>query len=198
VRSIDPLVRSKDEIVRDIVKKIDDDRVGAAEVCDEIARWRELALIDGEPVLGYRSDNMAYAKRLQQWGAEGERLIRGAPGGGPFAVIWCAPNADGVVPAVEQVKKEHDALRQLLLVLREKCKAVMKQPPGRHRRSGWRQRGAAYIALRLCEKAGKPLATASSTSAFREVASLIFEALTGQHGANLERACKYMVAGRKT
>ena len=94
----------------------------------------------------------------------------------------------------------HDTLNSLNKILgnmRIVCAALVKKKYGLHPNSGRNQDIAAAAAIKLMERCGlSHFAYSSETSVFCEIARLCFEAITGEHGVNIARACRDAVQER--
>jgi hypothetical protein len=186
--------RSVDEIVGDIAGEL------GGEGIEDHAR----ALIGAAPFIknagpatGNRRANAELAGDLLKWIARGEKLFERLKGGD--LIMFFAPPGPIVMPEdLERAVRQAAARRDLWLdALRTRCEWIIQQQIGEHGHTDHMQRAAAIAAAHLCRKAGKPTAWASSTSTFRMVASLVFEAMTGQRDVELERACEFAAHRRQ-
>ena len=92
--------------------------------------------------------------------------------------------------AFVEVQKGELALLSMLWKLHERCHRILDLRLGEHGSAGHQQVRAAAVSRELMERCGLPLAYASPTSAYRVVASLLYEEMMGEYGKDLERACE--------
>jgi hypothetical protein len=89
-------------------------------------------------------------------------------------------------------RRELTELSDKLARLAEQCKRSILDPAGPHPRSRADKIRTAFTALFLMLDTSKePPAAGNRNTPFCLIASLLFEAATGEHEPNLERACKY-------
>ena len=101
-------------------------------------------------------------------------------------------NDEGVMSfAVQQRARNH--LQQtigMLKGLQERCDYLLTARPGEHGSVDFRQRRVAAEAWRLLKRHEKQPKSGIATSLYGEITSLLWEAVTGEQGKDLERACK--------
>jgi hypothetical protein len=193
--------RSDQEIVRAIQLKITEAGATATE-----ARIREL--IDGLRSLkpygslsGNRASNQKYAKKIIAWIDEGGQLLADHPEDFNFNVIF-APRGVAVshpeIPEIlyQQAELRYEAMAAFLSDMRGWCEWIIATKFGDHGSSGYQQERCAISSRELLEELQLPIAPTSSTSTYREVASLFFEAMMGVYRADLERACEAMAKAK--
>jgi len=96
----------------------------------------------------------------------------------------------------ENAVQRHYWLVALLVEMRRRCKWIIDDRVGTSANYGHPQECAAMASRQLLESFEIPLRYSQAKSTYREVSSLFFEAMTGTHGVDLERACR-AVAKRK-
>jgi hypothetical protein len=92
--------------------------------------------------------------------------------------------------AFNEAIKRHEALTSMLEELRARCHRILELQPGVHGGAGYRQMRVARFSRALMKRCGLPLVYTNPNSAYRMVASLLYEAVTGEGDKDLERACK--------
>jgi hypothetical protein len=91
-----------------------------------------------------------------------------------------------------KARRELTELSKQLAKLAERCKKSIRNPSGPPPNSGVEKIRTAFAALFLMLQTTKMSPTAGNRNTpFCLIASLLFEAATGEHDPNLERACKY-------
>ena len=188
-----------DEIVRYIVAALD----GGSEIETTARELVRVArdLKDRSPMVGNQRRNAQYAKRVLKQIDELEKLFANPPDGAVLEILF-APRQTAPVNSLERfeaVAWEAKAWRQdWLISLRSRCEWIIADRIGESGKVGSKQRKAAIVAKNLCQKAGKPLAWSSSTSAYRLVASYFYEAMTGEQGRDMERECEWALRQTQT
>jgi hypothetical protein len=92
--------------------------------------------------------------------------------------------------AFEEAQKGEAAFLSALSKLSERSRRILELRLGEHGSARYDQVRAAAVARELMERCGLPLAYTSTTSAYRVVASLFYEDMTGEYDKDLERACE--------
>lgn len=196
MKAIDPLIRTTDEIVADIIRALDAAAAIKPTVLLAIDGLRQLSKYP--PLTGYRKDNERFAQRLKKWADDGNRLFADAPKDFNLHMLFapenCGPlnSREGIEAMARQAAAGYAALTGWLAHLRSKCDWIIQNKIGEHRHAGINQERVAIAARELCERVGKPLAYSSPTSAYRIVAGLLYEAMTGEQGRDMERACEFI------
>src|SRR5262249_55278069 len=95
-------------------------------------------------------------------------------------------------PMVEQTSGLYDELLTQVVKLSEKCRAVILNPVGSDPPSAPRQYWAAHAAFLLMKRfsTGEPTITSHGNTRFCTIASLLFEAVSGERECNLIVACR--------
>jgi hypothetical protein len=189
-------VRTDREIVQDIRHKVSEAGAEAPEagISELIESLR--ALKGYGSLAGNRTQNRKYAKKLIAWIDEGRQLLADHPENFNFNVLF-APYTS-VVECIDidvvyqKAELRYEWMSALLSDMRSRCDWIIASKFGEHASSGYQQERAAIASRELMEQLRLPLAPTSSTSAYRRVASLFFEAMTGIYDAELERACEAM------
>jgi hypothetical protein len=188
-------VRSVDEIVTDIMKTIADASPPPAQ--EDRVRRLIAALSNLKhygPLNGNRADNKEFAERLLKWLDKGETLMRGSPKNFNFSMLF-APDpavAESMVTIYEQADARYEMLAEILSAMHRRCEWIIKTGFGEHAHTGYQQERAAIAAGELMNECSLPHAYSSPLSPYRMVASLLYEAMTGEFGKDVERACEAM------
>jgi len=177
------------DIVADIVKACGDEsiRPHALAQIDILRKLKDYA-----PYGGYRRENLPYLKKLKSRIEAVEKTLRTPPPGFSPVLLFGPAEAPTVDDAIRQSEARWEQVSAHLVWLRERCAHLIKVEIGEHRSSGYPQECAAMGATDLMKLCRKPLAWSSPTSAYRIVAGLLFEAVYGEQGRDLERACEVM------
>jgi hypothetical protein len=97
---------------------------------------------------------------------------------------------------IPSLLEQHNAigrLKQIVAMLdymRARCDQLLSQPPGEHGSANFSQRLVAEEAWQLMKNYMLKPASGVAGSTYGLIASLLFEAVTGQYGKDLQRACK--------
>lgn len=97
------------------------------------------------------------------------------------------------VPGLSVQRRIERRLRQItgtLSYLRARCDFLLAEHPGEHGSADYRQRRVAQETYLLLRRHKKEPASGIATSLYGRTASLLYEAMTGDYGRNLERACR--------
>jgi hypothetical protein len=200
MRAVEPLTRTIDEIVREVVQTLQTDQAFEPVVRLLVDGLRQLSKYG--PLSGYRKDNKEFAQRLKRWVEDGENIFGKLPENFNVHMLFapedCGPlnTPERVEAMARQAELGYETLRRWLTTLKIRCEWIIRSNIGEHRHAGYQQERAAVAARELCEKAGRPLAWSSPTSAYRIVAGLLYEVMTGEQGRDMERACEF-IAGRQ-
>jgi len=175
------------------------------------------ALIDGlrtetPPLFGNRKVNEEFADKLRRRINRVEAALKVVPEGFPLLVLFApeaflpfyllgqfpagqgatAEIAEGLIDtAMEQTQKRLERLQQDLATLRARCDQVIALGLGEHGSAGYPQERAALCSREIMDRCGLPL-TCSPTSKYCKVASLFFEAMTGEENRDMRRPCESM------
>jgi hypothetical protein len=193
-------IRGLDEIVRDIIEKLDigsDElamAVTAIEVRGIIQAMRTLGQLRA-PLWGYQRDNLESIEPLQTQIERLQKALRSMPAVALALVFSPEETGQGDhIPSTAVQQRAVARLRGLtgvLVRLSGRCEQLIASPPGKHKSLDWQKERAAGEARDLLERHCKKVTkSSSSTSLFRETASLLYEGVTGEHGVDLERACR--------
>jgi len=196
MRAVEPLTRTVDEIVREITQALEYGPAIKPMVLTLIDGLRELRKYG--PLSGYRKDNEKFARRLKRWVDDGNQIFAEVPENFNVYMLFASENCgplntpERVEAMAQQAEAGHATLKAWLTTLRSRCEWIIRAKIGEHRHAGYNQERVAIAARELCEEAGKPLAYSSPTSAYRIVAGLLYEAMTGEQGRDMERACEFI------
>jgi hypothetical protein len=97
------------------------------------------------------------------------------------------------IPSVEVQEKVQRRLRQVtgtLAYMRARCDFLLDERPGEHGAADFRQRRVAHEGWRLLKGHGKEPAGGTMDSLYGHIASLLYEAMTGESDKDLQWACK--------
>jgi hypothetical protein len=198
-------VRADWEIVEDILKEL---REAGADVSDtRIADRRIIQLIEDlralrphGPPKGNRNLNKEHTEKIISLIDAFEQALANHPKDYPLNYLFTPPVLSLLAhpDAVDDHKAQQcrHLLAALLADVRERGKRIIEHRVGEHGLSGYQQKRAARASRELLEPFGIRLHYTSPTSAYRTIACLFFEAMTGTYGADLERACEAMVSGQ--
>ena len=182
--------RPVDDIVADIVAELGREAeaavqayIGAGPIIEKLG-----------PAAGNRRANAKLARELLKWIAHGESLFDRFGGAG-LVMLFAPPGPIDTPDNLELATRQAQGWRDMWIdTLRARCEWIIRAGIGEHGHVDHMQRTAAIAAADLCRKASKPLHWASPVSSFRIVASLMFEAMTGQPNAELQRACEFVAS----
>ena len=96
-------------------------------------------------------------------------------------------------PAVEVQERAFHQLKQtlgMLATMRMRCNFLLAERPGEHGNTKHRERRVAEEAWRLLRRHRKRPAGGAPGSLYGDIASLLWEAMTGERDKDLQRACK--------
>jgi hypothetical protein len=185
-------IRTTEEIVADISAELGDDPAIKANIRSMVKVVRDLK--DLSPMVGNSRANVKFAKQVLKQIDELEKLFANPPDGAVLEMLFASRQTMPVnsPERLESVAWEAKAWRQdWLISLRSRCEWIIAERIGESGKIGDKQRKAAIAAKGLCRIADKPPAWSSPTSAYRKVASLLYEAMTGKVD-QLERACEWV------
>jgi hypothetical protein len=96
-------------------------------------------------------------------------------------------------PAAEAQQKTLRRLQHftaMLAYLQRRCEFLLDERPGEHGSADYRQRRVAWEAWRLLRRHWKEPAGGTMDSLYGQIASLLYEAMTGEANKDLQWACK--------
>jgi hypothetical protein len=188
------------EITKEIVKEIRKAGTEATDA-DVYVLVEAVSLLKQYPPLnGYRKDNAKYAAKFIKWIEEGERLMKAHPEGFNFNFLFAPDPVPGesALSVMQRAAQRYEATSSVLARLRERCRWIISNKFGEHRSAGYQQERAAIASRELMERLRLPLAYSSSTSTYRSVARLLYQAMLGREpedGEDIERACEAVARG---
>jgi len=201
--------RSLEEIIDDIVAALGDTSLDDLVMSEDETRavlLREIPLFVA--LLGTEETDLeeAFAAKLDRAreldGLLGTLAAKlNEPGCVPSAeLLFCPPGGVHRGMSREQIARALDhkpaqrEFMQRLVMMRRICQTVaqqlqldrrQKRGPPQDRAKNWAARRAIYLMLTKT----RLLPTGSQHGAYRDIASLLYEALTGEQGVDLKRAC---------
>jgi len=195
--------RSTDEIVAEIMKEV---KYLPVEVY--VRRLIDDLRAGCSPFTGSRRDNKEYLSDLRKWTDKGKTLLSRAPR--PLAAAVFAPErfeslyplhgtALGINPRTRdylaQDPERLSALNSELDRIRARCDELARRDLGKHAGAKSQQHHAAIASRTVLEAVASQTGTKlslsrSATGKYCKVARLFFEAATGKHNENLQRACE--------
>jgi hypothetical protein len=95
---------------------------------------------------------------------------------------------------VTKAEKNTLAFIEALRKLRDRCRQLEAAQPGIHPNTDHLQRQVAKAAKVLMQQSDKRIGSSSPNSPFRLLAGLLYEAVTGVAGKDMERACDYIAS----
>jgi hypothetical protein len=107
--------------------------------------------------------------------------------------------SDDEPPEVAQQKtlQRLESFTVTLDYLQMRCDFLLAERPGEHGNADYRQRRVAQEAWRLLKRHGTEPAGGTGDSLFGEIASLLWEGMTGEYGKDLQWACKAALTAAK-
>jgi hypothetical protein len=147
------------------------------------------------PVGGSRKVNKAYAKQMRAWLDAGVDLFKAAPSPFILTLLFASEPLKSPKAMNESATSRMLAFDGFLTNLRKHCDWVERA--GIHENKDYMQERAATASSQLMMECGLPLAWSSSTSPYRTVACLLYEAAIGIEAPGeeqLKRACKAIAA----
>jgi hypothetical protein len=193
--------RTSDEIIELIAGQIDKDHVGVQVAVRSVVNFLH-ALDEAPPLRGRRTDNIEDFRALDAQLSRLQRTL--AEILSPSALCLLFSDEDDVIPnnlpSAETQQQFLIALQQFtvkLASLRKRCKYLIEVQPGDHGSAGVRERLVAIEAWQLLAMFGKKRAGGTAESLYGRIASLLWEAMTGEIDKDLQRACKAVLKDAK-
>jgi hypothetical protein len=153
----------------------------------------KLRTVKPEPLWGYYEENAKSAKAVREWIEKRPSALESDF----FAMLFAPGNSDalGLDIMLQQATNGCRAFMETLGKLHTRCESIeasikARKKPGAHRSLDPLQKQVAIEARLLMEACGKTATDGSAGSTFGKVASLLFEAVTGEIDKDLQRACK--------
>jgi hypothetical protein len=143
------------------------------------------------PLWGYRRENLKHMKIVTGRVAALLTALQAAPERALFLLF--APDIGSVVPSIavqERMKRNLGLAMSMLLRLRKRGIELIAAEPGEHGSADFLQHWVAEEAVSLLKTHYKRVSNSSAKSLLRITASLLFEAIAGKAGKDLERACR--------
>jgi hypothetical protein len=200
--------RSKDAIIAEIVKVLDEPPAGAFE--KRVRMFVGYLCADCQPFIGNESANNECLKDLSKQIIKLKRLLTRVPAPLSMALFWpgsfrqlyaLEEGAFGINPSARTWLARSNPIRRVFLIellnqLQAESDQIRRHGLGMHGRANWQKLQAARAAREIIKNVTevhpeKKLSRAcSETSAYGRIASLFFESVTGEHGSDLRRQCK--------
>jgi hypothetical protein len=197
------------EIAKEIVNRIKTAKpIKGARPSAAITETEILAVISAlkepkAPPLQYWEHNKAYVHDILKWIENGQRLLSGRRDAiPPVAFFSRDPTKSNDRILVENVwvpgttthpffQQQLQSLKNALADMQEQCNRFIQYKIGADRRAEHNKKRAALAAFELLEQHGRRVQPNSPTSAFRQVAGLFFQAMTGSDEyRDIERPCE--------
>jgi hypothetical protein len=199
-----------DEVVQEIIDLIiqsdadADDRfstefsvrstIGLLQQLDREIAWRG-AIKQRGPFRGYRPENIEDVTALHKQIKELQKALKRTSSPALFLLFSDENDLSCEIPSTEAqrvVVRQLPEFTAMLDRVRNRCEFLLAEQPGERPNAGYRQRRAAREAWRLLNGYWRERAPAGGTygSRYGAVASLLWEAMTGERNKDLERACK--------
>jgi hypothetical protein len=205
-----PQKSDQDEIVRKLVKKLNEEEqdqdlssevyvrsaIKTLQALDQKVAYRGLGK-EHMPVRGKWRDNIDQFKAVSAQIAKLREALKNVSAPALFLLFSGEQDVssdEGVMSFAVQ-RRAKDRLQQtigMLKGLQARCDYLMELP-GEHGSVDFRQRRVAAEARRLLKRHEKKPASGIATSLYGQVTSLLWEAVTGEQGKDLERACKTII-----
>jgi hypothetical protein len=143
---------------------------------------------------GKRQENIDDFTALLKQVKHMEKTLAGMTGPALFTAFSGETDlhSDGI-PSDEVQRRTINRLqffKSALVLLRQRCQFLLKERPGEHGNTKFRQHRVAYEAWRLLRRFEKVPADGSADSLYGRVTSKLWEALTGEASKDLQWACK--------
>jgi hypothetical protein len=188
--------RSDDEIVKEIVKVITK-AIRKDKRTESVDETEIRACIDALRKPNWwdfksRKHNAEYAQDFIEWIKAEERLLAGRPEALDPHILFCTSRGGFNfldTMTLTYLRKPMKSFKDLLADMRWQCELIIKNKIGKHGNSEEPERAASASAA-LMDYYSLPWAYASDKSAYREVARLLFEAMTDRAEADMSRACR--------
>lgn len=193
--------RTSDEIIQLIAGQIGKDDAGVQVAVRSVVNFLH-ALDEAPPLRGRRTDNIEDFKALDDQIFRLQRTL--AELLSPSSLFLLFSDEDDVIPndlpSAETGKRSLIALQQFtvkLASLRKRCKHLLQVPPGEHGSADVKGRLVAIEAWRLMTMYGKNPRGGTAESLYGKVASLLWEAMTGEPDKDLQWTCKAVLKDAK-
>jgi len=146
------------------------------------------------PFRGWRQENTADFRAFLKQIKHLEKTVAAVTGPALFAIFSGETDLhDDRIPSNEIQQKVIERLRFFkseLAWLKQRCEFLLVERPGEHGKAEYRQHRVAHEAWRMIRRFGKTPADSAAGSLYGRVTSLLWEALTGEVGKDLQWACK--------
>jgi hypothetical protein len=190
-----PAKSRRDEIVGELVNLLVPDGDGSDRFSSEFVVFSTIQFIQQsnskKPLWGFSEANRKSLSALSKNIRDLRKTLAEAPGEVLF-MLASADQSDQSPPALKQ-QIVLDRLKRIVAVLgylQSRCEELQTQKVGGHRSADFSQRMVAEEAWRLMKYHNLTPASGILGSTLGEVATLLFEALTGEDNKDLQRACK--------
>jgi hypothetical protein len=203
-----PQKSDQDEIVRQLVKKLNEEEqdrdlsseiyvqsaIKTLQALDQKVAYRGLGK-EHMPVRGKWRDNIDQFKVVRAQIKNLREALKNTSAPALFLLFSGEQDVssdEGVMSFVVQ-RRAKDRLQQtigMLKGLQGRCDYLLTERPGEHGSVDFRQRRVAAEAWRLLKRHEQKPASGIATSLYGQVTSLLWEAVTGEQGKDLERACR--------
>ncbi len=182
--------RTVNEIVDEIIKGELIEPSLRQEALTSIANVKMLA-DRGGPLWGNKKENLECATALRKQIEKLQKTLEKMPG--HMLLLFFAPDEDAeAVVMATNAEKNTFAFVESLRELHSRCKQLEAAKPGIDGNIDHLQRQVAVAAKVLMQQSDKRIGSSSPKSPFRVLAGLLYEAVTGVAGKDMERACDYV------
>jgi hypothetical protein len=217
-------VRSQNEIIREIVAKLapqdkrskpwsEGDLISAAITVDVGGTIKYLVIADQEvryrgltkakiPFRGKQKDNEKDFEVIREQVRALRESLRNSSS--PALTLLFSAEVDisgDRIQSVEEQTKGLHSLHEVIMTLAKmeaRCDFLIRRQPGEHGNAGYRQRRVADETWRLLRRHGKDAGGGTPGTVLGDIASLLWEAMTGEADRDLQRACKAALQAAST
>jgi hypothetical protein len=146
-----------------------------------------------KPLWGFNKSNDDALSALQENIGDLQKTFKGLPSKVLSLLAIERLPEQGQIPSPLEAQNALDRLKKIVAMLnylQARCDQLLEQKPGEHGNTDFSQRLVAEEAWRLMKNHKLKPASGIVGSDYGEIASLLFEAATGEYDKNLQRACK--------
>jgi hypothetical protein len=148
-------------------------------------------IAQNKPPWGFKKSNADALSALQKNISDLRKTLSGIPG--ELLMLLAAKDVSGQIPSLLEQQNAGERLKKIvgvLTYLQARCDQLLEQQPGEHGSADFSQRRAAEEAWRLMKYHNLKPASGVASSDYGIIATLLFEAVTGEQDKDLQRACK--------
>jgi hypothetical protein len=186
-----------DEVVQEIVtllgSKGDTDDFGTEVVVRSTIQSLKILTSRDKPIWGFKRSNVAALSALLKNIGDIRKTLSGMPG--ELLALLAVENLSEQVPSLLEQQNARERLEKIIAplnYLQARGALLLDRQPGQHGSADFSQRLVADEAWRLMKYHNVKPTSGAASSEYGKIASLLFEAVTGQDKdyKDLQRACK--------